>query len=53
MKIDLAKLILNLLIIPSMTISFIMIDDGNIAGYILFIVLILMSIIINGDNKRN
>lgn len=51
MNIDLFKLILNLLIIPSMIISFSMIANGNIVGYILFIVLILMSIIINGDNK--
>lgn len=36
-----------------MIISFSMIVDGNIIGYILFIVLILMSTIINGDNKRN
>mgnify|MGYP003288889060 CR=1 FL=1 len=52
MNIDLFKLILNLLIIPSMIISFSMIADGNIVGYILFIVLILMSTIINGDDKH-
>ncbi len=34
-----------------MVISFSMIVDGNI-GYILFIVLILMSTIINGDDKH-
>ena len=51
MNIDLFKLILNLLIILSMVISFSIIADDNIVGYILFIVLILMSAIINGDNK--
>ena len=51
MNIDLFKLILNLLIILSMAISFSMIANDNIVGYILFIVLILMSTIINGDNK--
>lgn len=35
-----------------MVISFSMITDGNIVGYILFIVLILMSTIINGDAKH-
>ena len=30
-----------------------MIIDGNIIGIILFIELIFMSAIINGDNKRN
>ena len=34
-----------------MVISFSMIANDNIVGYILFIVSILMSIIINGDNK--
>ena len=35
-----------------MIICFSMITNGNIVGYILFIVSILMSIIINGDNKH-
>lgn len=35
-----------------MVISFSMIADGNIVGYILFIVLILMSAIINGNDKH-
>ena len=35
-----------------MVICFSMITDGNIVGYILFIVLILMSIIINSDDKH-
>ena len=52
MNLDLFKLILNLLIIPLMIISFSMITNGNIVGYILFIVLILMSVIINGDDKH-
>lgn len=34
-----------------MIISFSMIANGNIVGYILVIVSIMMSIIINGDNK--
>ena len=52
MNLDLFKLILNLLIIPLMIISFSMITNGNIVGYILFIVLILMSVIINGNDKH-
>ena len=52
MNLDLFKLILNLLIIPLMVVSFSMITNGNIVGYILFIVSILMSIIINGDDKH-
>ena len=52
MKLDLFTLILNLLIIPLMVICFSMITNGNIVGYILFIVLILMSVIINGDDKH-
>ena len=52
MNLDLFKLILNLLIIPLMVICLSMIANGNIVGYILFIVLILMSIIINGDDKH-
>lgn len=35
-----------------MVISFSMIADDNIVGYILFIVLILTSTIINGDDKH-
>ena len=35
-----------------MIICFSMITNGNIVGYILFIVLILMSVIINGDDKH-
>ena len=52
MEIKLFKLILNLLIIPLMVVSLSMITNGNIIGYILFIVLILMSVIINGDDKH-
>ena len=52
MKIKIFKLILNLLIILLMIISFSMITNGNIVGYILFIVLILMTVIINGDDKH-
>lgn len=52
MEIKLFKLILNLLIISLMVICLSMITNGNIVGYILFIVLILMSVIINGDDKH-
>ena len=53
MEIKLFKLILNILIIPLMVISLSMIVNGNIIGIIFFIVSILMSVIINGDNKHN
>lgn len=54
MNIKVFKLILNILIIPFMTICLSMIIDGNIIiGIILFIELIFMSAIINGDNKHN
>ena len=53
MEIKLFKLILNILIIPLMVVSISMIVNGNIIGIIFFIVSILMSVIINGDNKHN
>ena len=53
MDIKIFKWILNILIVPLMTICLSMIVDGNIIGIILFIELIFMSIIINGDNKHN
>ena len=53
MEIKLFKLILNILIIPLMVVSLSMIANGNIIGSIFFIVSILMSVIINGDNKHN
>ena len=53
MEIKLFKLILNVLIIPLMVVSLSMIINGNIIGSIFFIVSILMSVIINGDNKHN
>ena len=53
MELKLFKLILNLLIIPLMVVSLSMIVNGNIIGIIFFIVSILMSVIINGDNKHN
>ena len=53
MNLDLFKLILNLLIIPLMVVSLSMITNGNIIGITFFIVSILMSVIINGDNKHN
>lgn len=54
MNIKIFKWILNLLIIPFMTICLSMIIDGNIIiGIILFIELIFTSAIINADNKHN
>ena len=53
MEIKLFKLILNLLLIPLMVVSISMIVNGNIIGIIFFIISILMSAIINGDNKHN
>mgnify|MGYP003590396183 CR=1 FL=1 len=54
MDIKIFKWILNLLIIPFMTICLSMIIDGNIIiGIILFIELIFMSAIINSNDKHN
>ena len=53
MDIKIFKLILNILIVSSMVVSFSMIADGNIVGYMLFIVLILISVIINSNDKHN
>ena len=36
-----------------MVVSISMIVNGNIVGYILFIVLIFMSVIINSNDKHN
>ena len=53
MEIKLFKLILNILIIPLMVVSLSMIINGNIIVSIFFIVSILMSIIINSNDKHN
>ena len=53
MEIKLFKLILNILIIPLMVVSLSMIVNGNIIGIIFFIVSILMSVIINSNDKYN
>ena len=53
MEIKLFKLILNILIIPLMVVSLSMIANGNIIGIIFFIVSILMSVIINSNDKHN
>ena len=53
MDIKIFKWILNILIIPLMVVSLSMIVNGNIIGITFFIVSILMSVIINGDNKHN
>ena len=53
MEIKLFKLILNILIIPLMVVSLSMIINGNVIGIIFFIVSILMSVIINSNDKHN
>ena len=53
MELKLFKLILNILIIPLMVVSLSMIINGNIIGTIFFIVSILMSLIINSNDKHN
>ena len=53
MEIKLFKLILNILIIPLMVVSLSMIVNGNVIGIIFFIVSILMSVIINSNDKYN
>ena len=53
MEIKLFKLILNILIIPLIVVSLSMIINGNIIGIIFFIVSILMSVIINSNDKHN
>lgn len=53
MKINILKLILNILIVLLMTICISMTIDGNIIGIIFFIELIFMSAIINSNNKNN
>lgn len=61
MKIDLFKYILKLLLIPLMCISLVMLTDGsvdtitgnNIIGFILTIVVFIMTIIINSNDKRD
>lgn len=61
MKIDLFKYILNLLLIPLMYISLVMLTEGsidnisstNVIGFILTIVVLIMTIIINSNDKRD
>ena len=53
MDIKIFKWILNILIIPLMVVSLSMIVNGNIIGIIFFIVSILMSVIINSNDKHN
>ena len=54
MNIKIFKWILNILIVPFMTICLSMIVDGNIiVGITLFIELIFMSAIINSNDKHN
>lgn len=61
MKIDLFKYILKLLLIPLMCVSLVMLTDGsidnisstNVIGFILTIVVLIMTIIINSNDKRD
>lgn len=59
MRIDLYKIILNLLLVVLMTVSLIMITDGsvdtinsnNVIGFILVIITFFIAIIINNDKN--
>ena len=61
MKIDLFKYILKLLLIPLMCVSLVMLTEGsidnisntNIIGFILAIVVLIITIIINSNDKRD
>lgn len=61
MKIDLFKIILKLLLIPLMCVSLVMLTEGsideitgnNVMGFILAIIALIMTIIINSNDKRN
>lgn len=61
MKIDLFKYILKLLLIPLMCVSLVMLTDGsidnisstNVIGFILTIVVLIITIIINSNDKRD
>lgn len=61
MKIDLFKYILKLLLIPLMCVSLIMLTEGsidnisstNIIGFILTIIVLIITIIINSNDKRD
>lgn len=60
MKVDLFKYILNLLLIPLMTVSLVMLTDGrvdtitgnNVIGFILAIISFIIIVVINVDNKK-
>lgn len=61
MKIDLFKYILKLLLIPLMVVSLVMLTEGsidnitsiNIIGFILAIVVLIITTIINSNDKRD
>ena len=61
MKIDLFKYILKLLLIPLMGVSLVTLTEGsidnissiNIIGFILAIVVLIITIIINSNDKRD
>lgn len=61
MKVDLFKYILKLLLIPLMCVSLVMLTEGsideitsnNIMGFILTIVVLIIVIVINSNDKRN
>lgn len=61
MKIDLFKIILKLLLIPLICVSLVMLTEGsideitgnNVMGFILAIIALIMTIIINSNDKRS
>lgn len=61
MKVDLFKYILKLLLIPLMCVSLVMLTNGsidnisstNVIGFILTIVVLIITIIINSNDKRD
>lgn len=61
MKVDLFKYILKLLLIPLMCVSLVMLTEGsideitsnNVMGFILAIVVLIIVIITNSNDKRN
>lgn len=61
MKIDLFKIILKLLLIPLICVALVMLTEGsideitgnNVMGFILAIIALIMTIIINSNDKRS
>lgn len=61
MKIDLIKYILKVLVIPLMVVSLVMLTEGsiddisstNIIGFILAIVVLIITVIVDSNDKRD